>query len=145
MWWEFCSVTFNSLKPSPFSESKWWIWSKTDFLILNMKLGVGSFPVIQRKNGLTVMRNTTVSVSLCLPSGIPRPNEEEGENLELVLGWDKLTAFQRGPSSQPQGRWIASISEAFMFPVNISWTNRRQALGWLHRGNGKDRSTYPGT
>lgn len=90
-----------------------------------------------------MIRNT--AVSLCLPSGILRPNEEEGESLELVLGWDKLTAFQGGHSSQPQGRWIASVSEAFMFPVNMSWTNRRQALGWLHRRNDKDRSTYPGT
>ena len=42
-------VFSSSPIPGLFSESKLWVWLKTDLLILRVKLGVGSFPITQRK------------------------------------------------------------------------------------------------
>ena len=49
VYYKVYSVVFSSSPvPGLLSESKLWVWSKTDLLILKVKLGVGSFPITQR-------------------------------------------------------------------------------------------------
>lgn len=118
MWWEFYSVAFSSsLIPSPFSESRLWVWLKNWFPDSTCEARSGFlFCNPEGKTMLNIVRNTTVGVLLL--SSIPRPRGEEEAGLQHGSGKEWVHSIPGKHSPWPLGRRALRVLE----PSHPPWT-----------------------